>query len=153
MDLLLRQAEPTEADAVATLLWRVRHSNVGSLPAPVHALDDMQRWMRIVVFPTMDVWVAESGGRLVGLMVLRAPDWLEHLYVDPDFTGQGIGLGLLRVAQRQFPAGMQLWAFQSNVAGRRFYERHGFRAVEWTDGDNEERAPDARYVWRSGQGA
>lgn len=151
MDVRLRQAELFEADAVARLLWRVRHHNVGSLPAPVHDLDDMQRWMREVVFPGLDVSVAESAGRLVGLMVLRAPDWLEHLYVDPDFTGRGIGLRFLRLAQQRFPEGLQLWAFQSNLAGRRFYERHGFTAVELTDGDNEEGAPDVRYVWRHGR--
>ena len=43
---------------------------------------------------------------------------------------------------------MQLWAFQSNTGALRFYERHGFVAVEETDGDNEERAPDVRMVWR-----
>ena len=32
--------------------------------------------------------------------------------------------------------------------GLRFYERHGFTAVEWTDGDNEEGEPDVRMVWR-----
>ncbi|MBA3264774.1 MAG: hypothetical protein H0T14_00160 [Nocardioidaceae bacterium] len=30
---------------------------------------------------------------------------------------------------------------------RRFYERLGFVAVQWTDGDNEERALDVRYEW------
>jgi len=42
---------------------------------------------------------------------------------------------------------MELWAFQSNHRGRRFYERHGFVAVEFTDGAaNEEQWPDVRYV-------
>jgi hypothetical protein len=32
---------------------------------------------------------------------------------------------------------------------RRFYERHGFVAVEHTDGaGNEEREPDVRFLWR-----
>ena len=42
----------------------------------------------------------------------------------------------------------QLWTFQSNHGARRFYERHGFVAVQHTDGDNEEGAPDVRYEWR-----
>ncbi len=42
----------------------------------------------------------------------------------------------------------ELWTFQTNLPARRFYERHGFIAVRWTDGaSNEERAPDVRYVW------
>ena len=43
---------------------------------------------------------------------------------------------------------VQLWTFQSNAGARRFYERHGFVAVQTTDGDNEEQAPDIRYLWR-----
>jgi hypothetical protein len=46
------------------------------------------------------------------------------------------------------PEGLQLWTFQSNVRAHKFYERHGFIAVETTDGSgNEEQAPDVRYVW------
>ncbi|MDP9464580.1 MAG: GNAT family N-acetyltransferase, partial [Actinomycetota bacterium] len=45
------------------------------------------------------------------------------------------------------PEGLQLWTFESNDRARRFYERHGFTAVEFTDGaGNEERWPDVRYA-------
>jgi hypothetical protein len=38
------------------------------------------------------------------------------------------------------------------VAARRFYERHGLRAVRFTDGTgNEEKTPDALYEWRPGE--
>jgi hypothetical protein len=41
-----------------------------------------------------------------------------------------------------------VWTFASNLGAQRYYERHGFVAVERTDGrDNEERAPDIRYVY------
>ena len=51
------------------------------------------------------------------------------------------------LARQRQPGQLQLWAFQSNAGGRRFYERHGFAAVEFTDGaGNEERWPDVRYV-------
>jgi hypothetical protein len=46
------------------------------------------------------------------------------------------------------PGGLQLWVFQKNVGARRLYERAGFELAELTDGErNEEREPDARYVW------
>jgi len=54
----------------------------------------------------------------------------------------------VRHAQARRPAGLELWTFQVNDGARRFYERHGFRAVEVTDGaGNEERQPDVRYAW------
>ena len=50
--------------------------------------------------------------------------------------------------------GFQLWAFQQNTGARRFYERHGCALVRLTDGaDNEEKLPDALYVWPAKDGA
>jgi GNAT superfamily N-acetyltransferase len=149
-DIALRGAVASEADQLAELLLRVREQNVGAIPPAVHPLDDMRRWMREVVFGSMDVWVAEVPGRalpLIGMMVVRRPDWLEQLYVEADFSGRGLGSRLVALAKGEFPAGLQLWTFQSNVGACRFYESHGFVPVQWTDGDNEEQAPDVRYQW------
>jgi L-amino acid N-acyltransferase YncA len=148
----IRRARPDESDAAAQLMWAVREQSLalGTIPQGIHPLDDMQRWMRDVVFATCDVWVAEdTGGRLVALLVLRQPDWLEHLYIDESATGRGLGARMVDVARAELTGGqIQLWTFQSNAGARRFYERHGFVAVQTTDGDNEEQAPDVRYLWR-----
>lgn len=157
-----RRAVVSEADELACLLRRVREQNLGAIPPPVHSLADMRRWMREVVFGSMDVWVAElptqprvrrpqaapTAPEIVGLMVLKRPDWLEHLYLDAAVTGRGLGSRFVVLAKQELAAGVQLWTFQSNIAACRFYERHGFVAVQWTDGDNEEGAPDVRYAWR-----
>jgi hypothetical protein len=58
-----------------------------------------------------------------------------------------VGLALL-TAVREDAEELNLWTFQANAQARRFYERHGFRLIEMTDGSgNEERTPDARYRW------
>jgi ribosomal protein S18 acetylase RimI-like enzyme len=149
---IVRRAKDGESDAVADLMWAVREQSlaVGSIPKGVHPLDDLRRWMREVVFARHDVWVAErGGGEIVGLMVLDQPDWLGHLYIDASATGRGLGSRLVDLARTELAGDqIQLWTFQSNVGARRFYERHGFVAVQTTDGDNEEQAPDVRYVWR-----
>jgi GNAT superfamily N-acetyltransferase len=102
-----------------------------------------------VVLQRHEAWVAvdESGG-LVGLLALDG-NWVEQLYVHPAETGRGIGSRLLERAKsgRQL---LELWTFQANAGARRFYERHCFRAVATTDGDNEEGAPDVRYRWERG---
>jgi ribosomal protein S18 acetylase RimI-like enzyme len=148
MDLALRRAEAVEAESAADLMWRVREQSLGAIPPSVHPLDDMRRWMRDIVFASFDVWVADAGDEIVGLMVLGRPDWIEHLYIDNRFTGAGLGSRLVALAKQELPEGIQLWTFQSNVGARRFYERHGFVPVQWTDGDNEEGAPDVRFEWR-----
>lgn len=92
--------------------------------------------------------MAESpAGRLLGILVLDG-GWIDQLYVDPAHTGRGVGGVLLETAKRERPGGLHLWTFVSNLRAQRFYERHGFVAVQHTDGSaNEEHAPDIQYAW------
>jgi len=92
-----------------------------------------------------DLWVA-SGTEILAMMVLDG-HWVDQLYVDPTWTGRGIGSRLLAEAKALHPDRLDLWTFQSNTMARRFYERHGFVACEMTDGSNEEGAPDVHYLW------
>lgn len=99
------------------------------------------------VLPNLECWVAETPApETIGLLVLQG-NWVE-LYVSPVWQGHGIGGALVELAKDLRPEGLQLWTFVSNIPARRFYERRGFVCVEETDGsDNEERAPDMRYVY------
>ena len=98
------------------------------------------------MFATCTLWGAFDGDRLTGLIAFR-DDWIEQLYVLPEAQGQGVGTALLDVAKRAV-ARLQLWTFQRNAQARRFYEARGFVVVEQTDGTgNEEKEPDARYLW------
>ncbi|WP_245307003.1 GNAT family N-acetyltransferase [Mesorhizobium sp. SEMIA 3007] len=73
---------------------------------------------------------------------------MEQLYLDPAWTGQGIGSRLLTDATAALPV-TKLHCFQANTGARRFYERHGFRAESFGDGmTNEEGLPDILYVRR-----
>jgi GNAT superfamily N-acetyltransferase len=70
-----------------------------------------------------EVWVAEDqSDTVVGILVLDG-QWLDQLYVEPTRTGHGIGAGLVELAKRERPEGLQLWTFKSNAGARRFYER------------------------------
>ena len=58
--------------------------------------------------------------------------------------------GLSTLRSDAIRVGLELWTFQINATAQRFYERHGFVAVDRTDGSaNEEREPDIRYRWRA----
>ncbi len=100
------------------------------------------------MLPTCEVWVADSKGEAMALMVLDQ-EWIDQLYVDPAATGTGVGGALLDLAMRLRPTGLRLWTFQSNLHARRFYEAHGFVATTMTKGNNEEQAPDVCYEWPS----
>ncbi len=93
-----------------------------------------------------NVLVAELRGEIVGFCVYRK-GWLDHLYVHPRHQRRQIGSALLSRAM-DANAELRLWVFQRNAEAIRLYERAGFRLVKRTDGlGNEERMPDALFVW------
>ncbi|WP_369168573.1 GNAT family N-acetyltransferase [Streptomyces sp. R28] len=145
----LRRATATDAGAAADVWLR---SFAAALPTVVrpHSDDDVRTYFREVLVLLRETWVAEAADRVVGVMVLDG-DQLSQLYLDPDWRGLGIGNRFVDLAKRRRPDGLSLWTFQVNQPAHRFYERHGFVAVERTDGSgNEEQEPDVRYVWRPG---
>ena len=142
---VIRPATAVDAAACARVYVRSKAFAMPEVPAP-HTETEVAGWMAQQAIPGMDVHVADVDGVIVGQMML-APGWLHHLYVDPAWMGRGLGDRFMALARQRQPEELQLWAFQSNVAARRFYERHGFTAVELTDGmGNEERWPDVRYA-------
>jgi putative acetyltransferase len=82
--------------------------------------------------------------------VATKPGWIEHLYVDPAWMGNGIGSALLVSArnegQHQQHGELNLWTFQENLRAQSFYARRGFVATAQTQADNEERQPDIRFT-------
>lgn len=142
---LLRRAGAADAEAVADVWLAARRAAVPAIPPPVHTDAEVRAWFREVVLPSeSEVWVAEDADGVAALLVLDA-SWVDQLYVRPGRTGDGLGSRLLELAKAR-RSSLQLWTFRSNAAARRFYERHGFVAVE-TGVDNEEGAPDVRYEW------
>jgi ribosomal protein S18 acetylase RimI-like enzyme len=141
----VRLAEPEDAEAVADV-FIPSFESLTFLPM-LHSHDEHRAFVRSLL-ERHEVWVAEEDGRVVGMAVL-SERMLDHIYVHPDAQDRGVGGALLRQAKARRPGGFTLWVFQQNAGARRFYERHGLRAVRFTDGsENEEKTPDALYEWR-----
>jgi len=141
----LRRARPDDADAVADV-YLASFATLTFLPH-LHTDDETRAWIAEHVLPQHEVWVAKTDAGVVGMAVL-SERVLEHLYVAPDAQNRGVGSALLAKAKERRPTGFTLWTFQANESARRFYERHGFRALQFTDGEgNEEKTPDVQYGW------
>jgi 8-oxo-dGTP pyrophosphatase MutT (NUDIX family)/ribosomal protein S18 acetylase RimI-like enzyme len=139
----------TSGDAAAIAECYLDSFNQG-LPGIVrpHTDDAVRAWVREVMLPSMSVTVAAHPLGFVTGFCATTPGWITELYVEPAWQARGVGGQLLLQAMGQQPNGLELWAFQQNTRAQRFYERHGFIAIERTDGSgNEERAPDVRYRW------
>jgi GNAT superfamily N-acetyltransferase len=143
-----RRAGLEDAAAIADLLIRSRRAAIGAIPAAVHSDGDTLMWITTTVVPEREVWLMEDvDGRLLAVLVLDG-DWVDQLYVDPAFTGKGLGSRLIELAKSRRPAGLQLWTFSTNTGAQRFYLRHGFVVAGTTDGSaNEENAPAIRFAW------
>jgi GNAT superfamily N-acetyltransferase len=101
------------------------------------------------VFATCILWGAFDDAGMTGIIAFRH-EWIDQLYVVPDAQGRRIGTALLAVAQRAYPR-LHAWTFQRNIPARRFYRRRSFVLIRETDGaDNEEKEPDALYLWARG---
>jgi len=145
--LVVRAATAGDLPALAEVHLEARAAAGAAFPPSVHSPDEVRRWVAGWDLTSYDVRVASLGGRAVGYS-RATPTWLDDLYVLPDVQGCGVGSALLAQVMADHPDGVGLWVFDSNRPARDFYARHGFVALERTDGSaNEERAPDIRLVW------
>jgi putative acetyltransferase len=132
--------------AAAAQLHRRAGALIPGYDTSLHSEAEFAAFYRNSVMVDGPVWGAFDGEVLRGHLALL-PGWIDHLYVDPDFHGRGIGSALVRLAQGE-QSELRLYTFQSNVGARALYERHGFTIEELTDGErNEEKMPDVTYYW------
>lgn len=138
---------PDDAAEVAALFARSRAAGLPWLPV-LHTPEEDVAYFAGQLRDGVGLGVAADGvgPGLRGFAVVR-PGWLDHLYVDADCRGGGIGSALLDAARSASPGELHLWVFARNTRALAFYARHGAVEVERTDGrDNEEHEPDVRLV-------
>jgi GNAT superfamily N-acetyltransferase len=142
---MLRQLELVDMDDAARVLRTSFDQALPSL-AGLHAPEEDRWFFRERVFRTCEVWGAFDNAAMIGIIAFRE-GWVDQMYVLPGAQGCGVGTELLQVARNSFDR-LQLWTFQRNVRARRFYEARGFALIRETDGaGNEEKEPDALYLW------
>jgi GNAT superfamily N-acetyltransferase len=142
---VLRQLALADMGAAAQV-HRIAFDHAMPWLVGLHTLDEDRWFYRERVSPACRVWGRFDDDVLSGIIAFRG-GWIEQLYVLPGAQGRGVGTELLNVAKGACGR-LELWTFQRNARARRFYEARGFALVEQTDGArNEEREPDARYLW------
>jgi GNAT superfamily N-acetyltransferase len=142
--MTIRAAGMADADAIAQLhahSWQTAYRGILSdefLQGPLHENRRVLWHSRLTETDRADqfVLVDEQEGAIRGFacVFLEAdPEWgslLDNLHVVPDLKGKGLGRQLMSaVAQRVLlsnPHGrLHLWAYEQNLAARRFYEHLG----------------------------
>jgi len=147
-NILIRDYRPEDFDAV-TILWRI--SREKSLPefqrAKGHFFYEDQDYFRDHVLKDNKVWVVEMDDRPVAFMAMKS-EFIDHLYVHPDYQKRGIGKMLLDYARQLSPGHVWLYTLQVNMIARAFYETNGFVAEKLGLSPPPEGEPDVEYHWR-----
>ena len=142
---MLRRLALADMDEAARVFRTSFGQALPSLRA-LHTPDEDRAFFRAHLFAACETWGAFPDDAMTGFIAFRE-GWIDQLYVLPGAQGRGIGTSLLKIAQHAFDR-LQLWTFQRNANARRFYEARGFALLRETDGsDNEEKEPDALYLW------
>jgi ribosomal protein S18 acetylase RimI-like enzyme len=148
---VLRRAILTDAEAIAIVYLTSRKELVAFAPL-VHSDEDIYLWVREELLLIEQVMVAEEDGVIIGVMSLVKKEeigLIKQLYILPTAVGRGIGTLMVEMAKSILGSPIQLYTFQENIRARQFYEGHGFRAIEFINGsDNEENCPAIRYEWK-----
>ncbi len=143
---MLRRATATDGPEIA-VLFRRSFGTLTFLPTLHTPAEDRAHFTRMAA--EQEVWVWEEDDRILGFAAIDGEDEIPALYVAPDVQSRGIGTALFEHLKQRRPRGFRFWVFQQNARARRFYERRGAVAIDFTDGSgNEEREPDALYEWR-----
>ena len=145
---LIREYRPEDFDSV-TILWRVAREK--SLPAfqqeKGHFFHEDQDYFCDHILKENRVWVVEMDTRPVAFMAMQN-EFIDQLYVHPDYQRRGIGQVLLDYARRLSPEHVWLYTLQINGNARAFYEKNGFVAVKFGISPPPENEPDVEYHWR-----
>ena len=148
INYIIREYRDTDFDAV-TILWRIAREK--SLPEfqreKGHFFYEDQDYFRNHILKRNRVWVVEADDRPVAFLALE-DEFIDQLYIHPDYQRRGIGEALLNFARKQSPDHLWLYTLQDNVNARAFYEKNGFIAEKFGMSPPPESAPDVEYHWR-----
>ncbi len=122
--LLLRRPEPSENDAIQSLVRAVVDEIYGALWAETPPRLDPQDWSQ--------AWIALCGEEIVGV-ALTSNDGIDDLWIRRAHRGRGVGRRLLAAAEQEiisrgFPVA-RLRVVSSNATALSFYGRSGWQPV------------------------
>jgi ribosomal protein S18 acetylase RimI-like enzyme len=147
-EFVIRKYRADDFDAV-TVLWRI--SREKSLPdfqreKGYFFYQDREYFQNHVLIEN-EIWVADVDNYPVAFIAMN-DEFVDQLYIHPNYWRQGIGNALLNFAREQSPEHVWLYTLQVNVNARAFYEKNGFVAEKFGVSPPPESAPDVEYHWR-----
>lgn len=107
----IRIATPLDANTISTIYLTSRKKYIHFAPL-IHSDDAIFQWIHDILIPNVN--------------------WIDQLYILPKATGHGVGSLLIDKA-KSLGRTIRLHTFQENLNARRFYERHGFKILAFSN--------------------
>ena len=143
----IRAIEDADIETTVRMWRRSREGVQPELEARLnYSGEDDLKFFTHTLLRECNVWLAIANKQPVGFLAINA-DSVEQLYVEPVEQGTGVGTVLLDFAKEESPTRLQLHTHQANTGARKFYEKRGFRAVQYGISPAPENEPDVRYEW------
>lgn len=148
MTLTIRPFRDEDEPAVVGVWYRSGKAAYAFLPLwQALTLDGAAKIFREVIRVQCKIWVGTLNEQVVAYLAMKG-SYIDRMYVDPSEWHRGWGTQLVVFAKSICPYGLELRTHQENHGARRFYEKHGFKAVKFGTSPPPESAPDVEYHWR-----
>ena len=102
-DSAIRPARAGEYDEIARI-WMVSWVSTGLDTATTSLRDKLRARIPVGIANGWSLFVAEDGGRLAAMLALNLPEnYLDQLFVAPEYQGRSFGRRLLAFTRTQLP--------------------------------------------------
>jgi ribosomal protein S18 acetylase RimI-like enzyme len=122
----IRPARVDEYDEVARV-WMDSWVSTGLEDASNFLLAKLRARVPMEIENGWSLYVADDEGRLAAMLALHLPDqYLDQLFVAPEYQGKNIGRLLLAFTRAHLTDEIRLRCVRENEKAWRWYEREGF---------------------------
>jgi ribosomal protein S18 acetylase RimI-like enzyme len=122
----IRPARSDEYDEVARV-WMDSWVSTGLEDASPFLLAKLRARVPMEIGKGWSLYVADDRGTLAAMLALHVSDnYLDQLFVAPEYQGRNLGRQLLAFTRMQLPDQIWLRCVRENEKAWRWYEREGF---------------------------
>ena len=122
----IRPARSDEYDEVARI-WMNSWTSTELEDASPFLLAKLRARVPMEIEKGWSLYVADDSGTLAAMLALHVPDnYLDQLFVAPEYQGRDLGRQLLAFTRMQLPDQIWLRCVRENEKAWRWYEREGF---------------------------
>ncbi|MBI1330667.1 MAG: GNAT family N-acetyltransferase [Alphaproteobacteria bacterium] len=126
MTFAIRPAREDEYGTIARV-WYDSWLSIGIANEKDATLAELRARIPKEVESGWELYAAELDGEIAAMLAFkRKENYLDQLFVEPSYHGQGIGKALLVFAREAMPDEMWLRTAEANIKAIAWYEREGF---------------------------